>query len=50
MQENVDEILIPGEKRWLHYERQLTQGINLNDKTIESLSILAGKVDVQTPW
>ncbi len=31
-------------------ERQLTQGINLDDKTIESLGILTGKVDVQTLW
>jgi len=47
---NVDEILIPGETRWLHYENQLSQGIELDQKTIESLSILAQEMDIQTPW
>jgi ureidoglycolate dehydrogenase (NAD+) len=49
-QKNVDQILIPGESRWLYYEKQLAQGIELDHETIKSLNILAKEMDIQTPW
>lgn len=49
-QKNINEILIPGESRWQYYEKQLAQGIDLDQKTIESLSVLAQEMDIQTPW
>lgn len=47
---NVKEILIPGETRWHHYERQMKYGIELSQKTVESLSALARDMEVPTPW
>jgi ureidoglycolate dehydrogenase (NAD+) len=49
-QKNVDQILIPGESRWMTYEKQLAQGIELDHETIKSLNILAKEMDIQTPW
>ena len=47
---DVAEILIPGETRWHHYERQMKEGIELDRKTIESLSGLAKDMGISTPW
>lgn len=47
---DVAEILIPGETRWQHYERQMKEGIDLDRKTIESLSGLAKDMGISTPW
>ncbi len=49
-QKNINEILIPGEPQWLSYEKQLAQGIELDDKTIKSLSSLVQEMDIETPW
>lgn len=49
-QENFDEIMIPGETRWRYYKQQMAQGIDLDQKTIESLNILAQELHIQTPW
>jgi len=49
-QKDVNEILLPGESRWKYYEKQLAQGIDLDQKTIESLSTLAQETDIKTPW
>jgi LDH2 family malate/lactate/ureidoglycolate dehydrogenase len=47
---NVEEILIPGETRWQHYEIQQRDGIELDRKTIDALSGLAKDLKVQIPW
>lgn len=48
--QGIDEILIPGETRWRNYEKQLTEGISLGLKTIESLNALAKELNVSPPW
>ena len=45
----VAEILIPGEQRWLHYEKQLTQGIELGKEIVSELTDLAGEVGYLEP-
>ena len=49
-QKNVVEVLLPGETRWKYFETQLKDGIFLEQKTVESLSKLAGELNVQVPW
>jgi LDH2 family malate/lactate/ureidoglycolate dehydrogenase len=48
--EGVDDILIPGEHRWREYDRQLSEGINLLPKDVQSLTVLAKEFDLCTPW
>jgi len=49
-QAGVDEILIPGETRWRTDQKQRTEGIDLDAKTIESLTSLAKNLKLSVPW
>ena len=46
----VTEILIPGETRWRNYAKQLTEGICLEGRVIESLNTLAEELNIVVPW
>jgi LDH2 family malate/lactate/ureidoglycolate dehydrogenase len=50
LQPGITEVMIPGETRWRNYKTQLAQGVLLDCKTIESLSSLASKYLLSTPW
>jgi LDH2 family malate/lactate/ureidoglycolate dehydrogenase len=47
---SVDEILIPGEKRWRTFERQSAEGIDLQAKDADSLAALAKELNLCPPW
>ena len=46
----ITEILIPGETRWRNYQRQLAEGIELDENTIASLESIALDLKVATSW
>lgn len=49
-QNEVEEILLPGETRWRHYNQQLIEGIELNIETVKSLDKIANELSILTPW
>ncbi len=50
LQENIDEILLPGEIRNRFTESHLRNGIPLNEETITGLEALAQKLNLKVPW
>ncbi|HZC36369.1 MAG TPA: Ldh family oxidoreductase [Chthoniobacterales bacterium] len=50
LQPGVSEVLIPGESRWRNYRKQISDGILLDRKIIESLESLAAELKITTPW
>jgi len=50
LQPGVSEVLIPGELRWRNYRKQISDGILLDGKTIESLESLAAELKITVPW
>lgn len=45
-----DEILIPGERRWRCFEKQMKEGISLDKQTVNALNKLARELQVSPPW
>ncbi len=49
-QKGVEEILLPGERRWKLYEDHLENGIPLDLKAQDALTKLADELKIATPW
>ena len=47
---NIDEILLPGETRWRHYQQNLKNGIRLGDDLVNELQSLADEFNIMAPW
>jgi len=47
---SVEEMLIPGEKRWRIFDAQPAQGIELDARDADSLALLAKELNLCTPW
>lgn len=45
-----DKAVIPGERRWLAYDKNAAEGLQLDDRTCDALRALAQKSGVATPW
>jgi len=43
-------ILLPGEKRWMNYEHNLANGIRLDEKTCSQLLALSEPYGIKSPW
>ena len=47
-QNNIEEILLPGEKRWRNYDEQIQNGIQLDSQTVAKLNNLAIQLGIPT--
>ncbi len=46
----IEEILLPGETRWRHYQKSLNHGVQLDDDIVNGLQSLADEFKIMAPW
>lgn len=46
----IDEILLPGETRWRHYQQNVEKGVPISDADINELNSLADTLGLIPPW
>ena len=47
---NIDEILLPGETRWRHYQQNVENGVPISDANINDINSLAHILGLIPPW
>ena len=45
-----DESMVPGDRRWLAYDKHTADGLHVDDRTCEALRLAARELGVNTPW
>ena len=45
-----DESTVPGDRRWLAYDRHTAEGLHVDDRTCDALRFAARELGVNTPW
>ncbi len=46
----IDEILLPGETRWRHYQQNVETGVHLGKDIVDELQSLADEFKLSAPW
>jgi len=44
------ESIVPGDRRWLAYDKHSAEGLNVDDRTCDALRTAARELGVNTPW
>jgi LDH2 family malate/lactate/ureidoglycolate dehydrogenase len=42
--------VVPGDRRWLNYDRHATAGLQLDDQTCDALGAVGREIGVEAPW
>ena len=45
-----DESIVPGDRRWLAYEKHTAEGLHVDDRTCDALRTTARELGANTPW
>ena len=45
-----DEPIVPGERRWLAYDKHAAEGLQLDERTCDALRSVARELGADTPW